>query len=196
MPLLVQLTPRHGRAVADPCAAAPWTSYDRLEAHVARAQLNPQVGDLLEDPIDRLSHRVTGACFIASLAGRRPLAYLLSQPLLEGRFRWPQRWDGLWARSPRFRRMWRVSSVLWGVGTLTDAALRVVTAYTLSPDLVPARGTALGPTTRRRSARRSGGLFAGTSQLQFRLRLRCRPPPCARKITVPVTAIKAKRARR
>lgn len=143
MPLLVQLTPRHGRAVADPCAAAPWTSYDRLEAHVARAQLNPQVGDLLEAPIDRLSHRVTGAWFIASLAGRRPLAYLLSQPLLEGRFRWPQCWDGLWARSPRFRRMWRVSSVLWGVGTLTDAALRVVMAYTLSPDLVPALGTAL-----------------------------------------------------
>ncbi len=86
---------------------------------------------------------VTGAWFIASLAGRRPLAYLLSQPLLEGRFRWPQRWDELWARSPRFRRMWRVSSVLWGVGTLTDAALRVVMAYTLSPDLVPALSTAL-----------------------------------------------------
>ena len=39
--------------------------------------------------------------------------------------------------------MWRVSSVLWGVGTLADAALRVVMAYTLPVDVVPALGTAL-----------------------------------------------------
>lgn len=86
---------------------------------------------------------ITGLWFIASLWGRRPLAYLFSQPLLEGRFRWPRDWDELWDRSPRFRRMWRVSSLLWGVGTLVDAALRVVMAYTLPPDLVPALGTAL-----------------------------------------------------
>src|SRR5665811_765994 len=73
---------------------------------------------------------VTGLWFIASLWGRRPLAYLFSQPLLEGRFRWPRDWDGLWDRSPRFRRMWRNSSLLWGIGTLIDAALRVVMAYT------------------------------------------------------------------
>jgi len=71
------------------------------------------------------------------------LSYLFSQPLLEGRFRWPRDWDGLWDRSPRFRRMWRNSSLLWGIGTLIDAALRVVMAYTLPPDLVPALGTAL-----------------------------------------------------
>ncbi len=39
--------------------------------------------------------------------------------------------------------MWRVSSLLWGIGTLIDAALRVVMACTLPPDLVPALGTAL-----------------------------------------------------
>ncbi len=86
---------------------------------------------------------VTGLWFIASLRSRRPLAYLFSQPLLEGRFRWPQDWDELWDRSPRFRRMWRVSSMLWGIGTLVDAVLRVVMAYTLPSDLVPALGTAL-----------------------------------------------------
>lgn len=31
----------------------------------------------------------------------------------------------------------------WGVGTLADSALRVVMAYTLPPDLVPALGTVL-----------------------------------------------------
>ncbi|MEO9140277.1 MAG: VC0807 family protein [Jatrophihabitans sp.] len=86
---------------------------------------------------------ITGLWFLASLWGYRPLTYLFSQPLLEGRFRWPQHWDDLWERSPRFRRMWRVSSALWGLGTLMDAALRVVMAYTLAPDLVPALGTIL-----------------------------------------------------
>ncbi len=86
---------------------------------------------------------VTGIWFLASTTRGRPLAYLLSRPILEGRFRWPADWDGLWAASPRFRRMWRVSSVMYGVGTLLDAVLRVVFAYTLPPDAVPALGTAL-----------------------------------------------------
>lgn len=86
---------------------------------------------------------VTGLWFIGSLRGRRPMAYLFSQPLLEGRFRWPGDWDRLWDHSPRFRRMWRVSTVLWGLGTLIDSVVRVVMAYTLPSDLVPALGTAL-----------------------------------------------------
>lgn len=86
---------------------------------------------------------VTGIWFVASAIRRRPLAYVLSRPLLEGRFRWPSDWDGLWAASPRFRRMWRVSSVIYGIGTLLDAVLRVVFAYTLPPDAVPALALAL-----------------------------------------------------
>jgi hypothetical protein len=86
---------------------------------------------------------VTGIWFIASIAARRPLVYLFTRPLLEGRFGWPSSWDTLWERHPRFRRMWRVSSVAWGVGLIGDAVLRVVMAYTLPPDSVPALGTAL-----------------------------------------------------
>ncbi|MDT8912233.1 VC0807 family protein [Amycolatopsis sp. PS_44_ISF1] len=86
---------------------------------------------------------VTGVWFIASLAAPRPLVYLFSRPLLEGRLRWPPAWDRMWERSPRFRRMWRTSSLLWGVATLTDSAARVVMAYTMPVDLVPALGTAL-----------------------------------------------------
>ena len=97
---------------------------------------------------DALLTGLTGLWFVGSLWGRRPMAYLLSRPLLEGRFRWPRDWEVLWDRSPRFRRMWRVSSVMWGVGTLVDAGLRVAMAYTLPPDRVPLLGT---------------GLYAGTS---------------------------------
>ncbi|MDQ2729024.1 MAG: hypothetical protein M3Y91_14470 [Actinomycetota bacterium] len=86
---------------------------------------------------------ITGLWFIASIWCRRPLAFLFSRPLLQGKFRWPEHWDELWDRSPPFRRMWRVSSLLWGIGTLIDSALRIVIAYTLAPNLVPALDTAL-----------------------------------------------------
>jgi hypothetical protein len=86
---------------------------------------------------------VTGVWFLTSARGQRPLAYRFSKPLVEGRLRWPGNWDGLWEHSPRFRRMWRVSSTIWGVGVLLDAALRVLLAYTVRPDLVPALGLAL-----------------------------------------------------
>jgi hypothetical protein len=86
---------------------------------------------------------VTGVWFLASIRTARPLTYHFTKPLLEGRFRWPGGWDQLWQHSPRFRRMWRVSSVLWAIGLLADAVLRVVLAYTVRPDLVPALGLAL-----------------------------------------------------
>ncbi|MDN5913960.1 MAG: hypothetical protein L0I76_02385 [Pseudonocardia sp.] len=53
------------------------------------------------------------------------------------------RWDELWRDSPRFRQMWWVSSLLWGLGTPLDSVLRIVLAYSAPPDLVPALGAAL-----------------------------------------------------
>ncbi len=43
---------------------------------------------------------VTGIWFLAGLWARRPLVYLVSRPLLEGRLRWPPDWEALWAASP------------------------------------------------------------------------------------------------
>lgn len=86
---------------------------------------------------------VTGIWFLVSIGRGRPLAYLFTRPILEGRFRWPADWEELWPRSPLFRRMWRVSSLLFGLGLLLDAGLRVLMAYTLRPDLVPALGLGL-----------------------------------------------------
>ena len=79
-----------------------------------------------------------GVWFLASTRAARPLAYQFSRPLAEGRLGWPGDWETLWASSPGWRRMWRVSSVLWGIGTLADAGLRVLLAYRLDPDRVPA----------------------------------------------------------
>ena len=92
---------------------------------------------------------VTGIWFIASTwLAKRPLAYLFSRPLIEGRLGWPGDWDGMWTRAPAFRRMWRVSSLIWGVGLLLDAAVRVWMSYRLPPDTVPALAQVLyGVTT-------------------------------------------------
>lgn len=80
---------------------------------------------------------LTGVWFIASCRGPRPLAYLFARAVGEGRFGWPPDWEERWERAPRFRRMWRVSSVLWGFGALLDSGLRWLMAYSLPLDLVP-----------------------------------------------------------
>ncbi len=86
---------------------------------------------------------VTGAWFLISARGRRPLAFLFARSLLEGRRVFTnQSWDELWER---FHRTFRISSVIWGVGMLGDAALRVLFAYTLPIDVVPALTAALFP---------------------------------------------------
>ena len=79
-----------------------------------------------------------GGAFLASLWGRRPLAFGFSRPLLERRFSsGEETWDDLWDRVPAFRRIWQVSTAFWGVGLILDAVLRVVIAYVLPVDLVP-----------------------------------------------------------
>lgn len=86
---------------------------------------------------------VTGVWFVASVRAERPLVYLFTRPVLQGRLRWPDDWDAAWRQAPGFRRMWRVASVIWGVGLLLDAGIRVVMAWTLPPDDVPGLATAL-----------------------------------------------------
>jgi hypothetical protein len=90
---------------------------------------------------------LSGSWFLASSFTRRPLAYLLSRPLLEGRFGWPADWDTLWERLPRFRRVWRVTGVMVGVSLLLDCGLRILMAYTLPVDSVPLLSTALSAAT-------------------------------------------------
>ncbi len=97
---------------------------------------------------DGLITGLWGLWFVASVRGRRPAAYLFARPLLEGRRMYAARdWEALWRAEPRFRRIWRVSSVIWGTGMLADAAVRMVMAYTLPVSVVPGLGGALWPVT-------------------------------------------------
>ncbi|WP_433442072.1 VC0807 family protein [Nonomuraea sp. CA-141351] len=81
---------------------------------------------------------VAGVWFLASARGERPLAFVFTRFVLEGRVG-PNResWDVLWERLPAFRRTWRVVTVIYGMGLLVDAVVRVVMAYTLPVDVVP-----------------------------------------------------------
>jgi hypothetical protein len=91
---------------------------------------------------------VWGAWFLASARGQRPAALIFARPLMEGvRFFGGRSWDVLWATEPRFRRIWRAATVMWGVGLLVDAVVRVVISYTLPIDEVPGLGGALYPLT-------------------------------------------------
>ena len=95
---------------------------------------------------------VSGVWMLVSVRAQRPLTYLFARPLLEGvtvRIAGAAgaSWDSLWERVPRFRRIWRVATVIWGLALLVDAAIRVLMAYTLPIDLVPGLGGALWPVT-------------------------------------------------
>lgn len=97
---------------------------------------------------DGLITGIWGIWFLATLAARRPAAYLFARPLLEGRRVFAvTSWDELWAAEPRFRRIWRISTVMWAAGLLADAVIRVVMACTLPVDVVPGLGGALWPVT-------------------------------------------------
>ena len=90
---------------------------------------------------------VSGLWFLISAATRKPLTYAMTRPILEGRFGWPAQWERLWLQLPRFRRIWRVTSILWGLGLCADAALRFVMAWNLPVDAVPGLTTALTTAT-------------------------------------------------
>jgi cytochrome c biogenesis protein CcdA len=94
---------------------------------------------------------IWGLWFLATLRARwarRPAAFALARPLMEGRRVFgTASWDGLWDTDPAFRRIWRASTVMWGVGLLADAALRVLMSYTLPVAVVPGLGGALWPVT-------------------------------------------------
>jgi hypothetical protein len=97
---------------------------------------------------DGLITGLWGLWFLASVRARRPAAFGFARPLMEGRRMFAVRdWDALWQAEPAFRRIWRVSTVIWGTGLLADAAVRVVMSYTLPVAVVPGLGGALWPVT-------------------------------------------------
>lgn len=81
---------------------------------------------------------VLGAVVLGSLARPRPVMYAVGRAVLAGAGHDPAPWDARWADSVVFCRLWWTITVIWGIGLLGDAVLRVVFALTLPVDVVPA----------------------------------------------------------
>ncbi|WP_130288162.1 VC0807 family protein [Pseudonocardia sediminis] len=79
-----------------------------------------------------------GLVMLATAASARPAMYAIGRVVLARSGHDAVAWDGRWSGSARFRRIWRAVTVLWGAGLLVDAVLRVLWAYTLPIDVVPA----------------------------------------------------------
>lgn len=97
---------------------------------------------------DGLITAVWGLWFLASLRAHRPAAYEFARPLMEGRRSFAvHSWDAVWIAQPEFRRIWRVSTAIWGIAMLVDALIRVVMSYSLPVHTVPALGGIQWPAT-------------------------------------------------
>ncbi|MBW0104358.1 VC0807 family protein [Pseudonocardia sp. KRD291] len=79
-----------------------------------------------------------GLVMLATAASARPAMYAIGRVVMARSGHDAATWDERWSASARFRRIWRAVTVLWGAGLLLDAVLRVLSAYTLPIDLVPA----------------------------------------------------------
>jgi hypothetical protein len=82
-----------------------------------------------------------GLAMLISLAFARPMMFYLSrQGATGGNPEAVARWNGLWTTAPMFRHVIRVMTVVWGVGFVTEAAVRVVLALIAPASVVLAVG--------------------------------------------------------
>ena len=140
----LRVGPRTGHPPQRPADRAVDRAADRDGHHVRVDRLRTTGArrrPLLLRPSDEVDDDLRGARLQVHRVGSAPGAQrdLFARPLAEGRLGPPgEGWDSVWERFPLFRHVWRVLTVVWGIGLLADAAIRVIVAYTLPVDLVPA----------------------------------------------------------
>lgn len=94
--------------------------------------------------IDCVITGTSGMWFLMTARTHRPFAFVISRALLKRRFGLTRTsWAILWDQSPTFRRIWRVSTVVWGASTIVDALIRTGLAMTLPVDVVPVSSRAV-----------------------------------------------------
>ncbi|GEO96874.1 VC0807 family protein [Kocuria turfanensis] len=84
---------------------------------------------------------LVGGWILASLLGERPVLYEATLRLMPAEA--AEGWRRDWETSPGFRRLLRRMTAAFGAAFLLDAAARVVMAYTLPVDVVPAASVGL-----------------------------------------------------
>lgn len=77
---------------------------------------------------------IAGLWILITLRGK-PFLYQFLMSLTSGDIR--GRAEGNWRDSPTFRHVMRTATVVWGIGLVLDAGVRVVLAYAMPVDQVP-----------------------------------------------------------
>lgn len=108
--------------------------------------LGTAVGLLSPDPRLLLAREswltaLVGVWILASLLGEKPVLYEATMRLMPAAA--AEGWRRDWETSPVFRRVLRRMTAAFGAAFLLDAAARVVMAYTLPVDVVPAASAGL-----------------------------------------------------
>ena len=85
-----------------------------------------------------------GAWMLITLALRRPFMLAAGTAIATAKrgVRGGQAWAARWDADPRFRHGIRVVTAVWGVALVLDAVVRVILAYALPIDSVPAATSA------------------------------------------------------
>lgn len=79
-----------------------------------------------------------GCWIIGTLWAKRPFIFTVTTKMLPAKV--ARSWEQDWVRSPEFRRIMRLMTMMWAAAFLIDAVARVVMAYTLPVDVVPVAG--------------------------------------------------------
>lgn len=80
---------------------------------------------------------VAGVVFLGSCVWGKPLSYAVARRLAKGEEGKAELTQG-WAESADFRRSFKIMSLVWGVGLIVEALVRVGMIYTMDIDLVVA----------------------------------------------------------
>ena len=92
---------------------------------------------------DSIATGAAGLAFLVTCVVGRPLIYQAALRTKTGRPAEIARYEQLWATSAGFRRRLRLISVVWGVGLLTDAIVRLPIIYTMATTTAVTASTAL-----------------------------------------------------
>lgn len=84
-----------------------------------------------------------GSVFLISLAFKKPLVFTLASYMLQRINISREHLESLWAGQAGFRRVWRVSTIIWGGSMLMNAGIVMLIAYMLPIDIVPVLNTVL-----------------------------------------------------
>ncbi|WP_020574787.1 VC0807 family protein [Actinopolymorpha alba] len=85
-----------------------------------------------------------GLGFLGSCVVGRPLTFYAAQRFSAATTEARDWWERMWATVPGFRRTFLLTSVVWGVTLLVEAAVRIVLAYSLPVDVVVGISPILG----------------------------------------------------